>query len=143
MKHLKIYENYKDKMKSKNKFNNTINEYIPGFYMVYKSTVFNYRLMMPNEYLALCRIMTPVEIDDGFRLDVDVISYVCELDQNDLRKFEMIEIGIKQLNITSDTFEKIFMSSSLKLSQDKFEELKKTEYYYQWELNKETNKFNL
>jgi len=142
MKHLKIYENYKDKMKSKNKFNDMINNYIPGFYMIYKSNIYHWKYGKMNNYLALCRILEPTEFDDGIRLKIDIISYVCEIDEIDLKNSERINIGIKYLNINSDTFERVFLSSSLKTAQDKFEELKKTTCY-QWELNNMTNKFNI
>lgn len=143
MKHLKVYENYNDKMMSKNKFNNMINEYIPGYYMIYKSNTYHWKENKYHEFIALCRIITPEVFDEGdIRLKIDILSYVCELDQNELRENEKIKTGKQMINPNHSSFERIFLSSSLKNTQDKFEELKKS-ICYQWELNKATNKFNI
>jgi len=142
MKYIKIYENYKDKIKSKIQFNDFITEYPSGFYMIYKSGSYNWKFNKQNNYLALCRILSPKIFDECIQLNVDIISYICELDQHELKENEKIHIGREIINTYPSSFEKIFISSSLKVSQDKFEELKETTYY-QWELNNATNKFNL
>jgi len=143
MNHLKIYDNYKDKMNSKNKFNNMINEYIPGYYMIYKSNTYHWKQHRYNEYIVLCRIINPEVFDEvDLRLNIDILSYFCELEQHELREDEKIKTGKQIINPNHSTFERLFLSSSLKTSQDKFEELKETTYY-QWELNKVTDKFNL
>jgi len=143
MKYIKSFENKKEKNIQSALYNNIINEYIPGFYIIFKYESYQWKKNKMSEYLALGKIGIPEIFDEGdIRLKIDIISFIYELDQSDLPEEDTFKSGNKYINLKLKTFKKIFASTSLKQTQDKFDELKK-EQVLEWEINSSSSKFNI
>jgi len=131
MKYLKTFEKVRDKDIPKLKINNAMTEYIPGAYIVFYKSFFNWEYKCDNKYLFFGRIKhCDLYNTDELGCYIDVIEYSSEYTKNDFKAPNVFNI--------ERNFDKIIISISLKVAKDKYEKLSED-----MELIKNANKYNL
>lgn len=144
MKYIKKFESKTKRDILKDKID-MINEYIPGMYIISKFTRYSWTKKSNVNFLILSQV---ISYQKGAYLMVDanilksrIIDYVYDFEELDTlldKKDDMMTLFIKK-----DNFEKIYETTSLKDAVNKYDEIKKSEPYKTWEINRDTEKYNL
>ena len=131
MKYLKTFETHKDKYRQKQKLNNSINEYVPGAYVVFYKTFFSWEHKKDNNFLFIGRINhADLYNTEEVGVYIDIIDFDSEIFSPTFKSPNVFNI--------ERNFEKVIISNSLKTAQDKYDELSE-----QMEITKQSNKYNL
>lgn len=147
MKYIKTYEKVKNKIKIDIELRNKLNQLIPGMFIIYtRHKLMDWKTGNTIDVLSLARIReTRVQHyynnygeEDGLYTDV----YLNVIDHIASGNAGSIPLGDNWFKIDEVLKNKLYMTSSFNDAQSKFEELK-SQYYENWEIEKNINKFNL
>lgn len=142
MKYIKKFESKtkRDKLKVEVEINE---QFIPGSYLIFNFSRYSFKLNKLINFLILAQIINAKKsiLDScSLILTVRIINY--EYDFEELNDDE-IKNSIISLHISEKNFRKIYTSVSLKDSTEKYNELKNSETYKKWEIDRNINKYNL
>lgn len=141
------YKGYKDKMNQNIIDSKKLENFIPGMYIIFNTDFFNLKIMKSGSSLVFGKIRA-VEKNSDYDYDnerytkltiirIDIIDLISEIEEDSTFR------TTTSFNINRDFKEILFINSSLKVTQNKYEEIKIQQPYCDWEMKRDSEKYNM
>lgn len=143
MKYIKEFEG-KTKKDILQKKINLYNEFIPGTYLIFSFSRYSWSLKKMTNYLIFSQIISIKNESSGeyfsTKLAVRMLDY--EFDFEEINNKYIID-NILELYINDKNIKKLYNTTSLKDAEYKYNQIRYTEPYKTWKINRDSSKYNL
>ena len=141
------YKGYKNKMSQKIIDAKKLEIFIPGMYIIFITSFFNFKIMKSGKSLVIGKIRA-VEENSEYDYEnrtnkkltlirIDIIDLISEIEENSSFR------ETTSFNPNRDFQEILVINSSLKVTQAKFDEMKNQQPYCDWEMKRDSEKYNM